>query len=89
MGKTKTLHTRVSANEREEIEKKAANQGCSVSEYIRNAALHNFSNLAQQTNEQIIFAKLCELMQLIGQIHDYSLRRKFKDWRHSTWQSIK
>ena len=87
--KTETLHTRVSTSKREEIEKQAASQGYSVSEYMRNAALHNFSNLAQQTNEQIIFAKLCELTELISQIHDCSLRRKFNDWRHRTWQSIK
>ena len=87
--KSEIIHTRMSTEEKEEIERHAANQGCSVSEYMRNAALHNVSNLAKQTNEQIILAKLCALTELIDQVTDCSFRRKLKDWRHSTWQSIK
>lgn len=87
--KNSIVHARMSASEKKEIEQLAANQGCSVSEYVRDAALHNYSNRVQQTNEQIILARLCELADLIEQIDDRSLRRKLEDWRHSTWQSIK
>ncbi len=80
------LSARFSEPEKNQIKASAANQGCTMSQYLHNRALSN-TNPNFQTKK--LYAKLCEVPILIEQIESLPLRKKFKNWRHETWQLIK
>lgn len=83
------IHARVDEVEKKKIEHLASSQGCTVSEYIRDTALHSLHQSSQQKLIPKVYVRLCELTDLIEQIDDPSLQTKFKDWRHGTWQVLK
>lgn len=87
--KRTTIHTRVDEMEKQKIEHLASSHGCTVSEYIRDAALQNLPQSSQQKLIPKFYEQLCQLADLVGEISDPSLQAKLKNWRHKTWQVIK
>jgi len=83
------IHVRVNQEEKAKIKQKALSLNCTMSEYMRNAALQEQPKMSQQQYCQKVYPQLCSVANLIKQIEDPSLQEKFKQWRRETWQSIK
>lgn len=86
--RNKTILIKVSEEEKDKIEQKAAEYGGTVSEMIRNKILCT-TKVTTGKQLQELACSLCQLATLTNQISDSQLRGNFEEVQKSLWQSIK
>ena len=85
---TETIHIKVSQTEKEYIRNKAREDGCTLSDFIRNSVLCE-TNSSTHRHSGTMVCLLSQLATVTNQVDDPQLRDRFVELERQLWQLTK